>query len=197
MGSNPGRIGALGDTLENIEEREMHITASRTCQKLWMVKSASEFKQVWLDCVKCHYWAFKKRKILHRDLSENNILFWRNQKSSGKGSEIKGVLNDWDMGALLSDEPKPSEKHLAGTIPFMAYELLSSNNLPSAHFLRHDLESFLYILMWAIDNYNLKAKTGRETRRAQAIGMLANRYPCCASQLEVFFIFIHPRTPWR
>ncbi|TFK20262.1 hypothetical protein FA15DRAFT_721216 [Coprinopsis marcescibilis] len=109
-----------------------------------------------------HYLAYKKGRVLHRDLSENNSLFWRKPKDSGEGSEIKGVLNDWDMASLLSDEPKSSEKHCTGTIPFMASDLLNKIGLPSPHFLRHDLESFLYILMWAIDNYDLKAHNENE-----------------------------------
>lgn len=104
--------------------------------------------------------AFKEGKILHRDLSENNVMFWR--KPPGQGSKtvkLKGVVNDWDMASRLNGSifaPKSAAQHRTGTLPFMAIDLLTTT--PSGHYYRHDLESFLYILLWAALRYRFKGK---------------------------------------
>ncbi|TFK17799.1 hypothetical protein FA15DRAFT_710445 [Coprinopsis marcescibilis] len=65
------------------------------------------------------------------------------------------------MDPLLSNAPESNLKHHSGTIPFIAHELLDTlDDLPSDHFLRHDLDSLLYILMWVTqslpDHHNWK-----------------------------------------
>jgi hypothetical protein len=101
--------------------------------------------------------AFKKGKVLHRDLSENNLMF------KHKEGEAKGIVNDWDMASILNDAgevPNSTAKHRTGTVPFMARDLLVP--VPPAHLYRHDLESFMYILVWAAIHYDLKTKTRSE-----------------------------------
>ena len=44
-----------------------------------------------------HYQAYTVGKVLHRDLSENNLMFKR------KDGEVKGIVNDWDMASILND----------------------------------------------------------------------------------------------
>lgn len=102
-----------------------------------------------------HYHAFKTGKILHRDLSENNLMLRRS-----KDGTIIGVLNDWDMSSRVDEAGYaiPSiTNHLIGTLPFMAYQLVTTRK--PKHAYRHDLESFFYILVWAAILYDLKAKT--------------------------------------
>jgi serine/threonine protein kinase len=99
-----------------------------------------------------HYHAYTTGKVLHRDLSENNLMF-----DQLDGETIKGILNDWDMASLLDDVgevPISTARHRTGTIPFMAIDLLQAK--PPIHLYRHDLESFFYILVWAAINYDLK-----------------------------------------
>lgn len=68
-----------------------------------------------------------------------------------------GLLNDWDLSSLFEDgaAPPPVTQCRTGTTPFMATELLQSFINPPIHRYRHDLESFLYILIWAMVHYNL------------------------------------------
>jgi len=71
----------------------------------------------------------------------------------------KGIVNDWDMASHLDDAgevPLSTARHRTGTIPFMARDLLVEN--PHAHLYRHDLESFYYILVWAVVHFDLKNK---------------------------------------
>ncbi|RDB19220.1 hypothetical protein Hypma_013559 [Hypsizygus marmoreus] len=138
------------------EDQRMHAIAGALYEysKLWQVDNVVEFEQVFLDCVECHYHAFNDGKVLHRDLSENDLMFKR------KGGEVKGILNDWDMASSLNAINKvqnSTAKHRTGTLPFMARELLVDKT-PPTHLYRHDLESFFYILVWAVVHYDLKKK---------------------------------------
>jgi serine/threonine protein kinase len=102
-----------------------------------------------------HYHAFNSGRVLHRDLSENNLMFDRADEGG-----VNGVLNDWDMASILNqlgEVPAKSATHRTGTPRFMAHELL--DDTPPAHLYRHDLESFFYILIWAALHYDFGEKT--------------------------------------
>jgi serine/threonine protein kinase len=89
---------------------------------------------------------------LHRDLSENNLMF--------KPGTTKGILNDWDMASYLEDDDEiklSTATHRTGTVPFMARDLLTDDT-PPPHLYRHDLESFFYILVWAALHYDFPRK---------------------------------------
>jgi hypothetical protein len=106
------------------------------------------------DCVLGHYHAYADAQVLHRDLSENNLMF-----KQGEGSAITGILNDWDMASYVEDNDEiklSTATHRTGTIPFMARDLLVDT--PPPHLYRHDLESFFYILVWAALHYDFASK---------------------------------------
>lgn len=68
----------------------------------------------------------------------------------------RGILIDLDLAAIVKDEAgndidvKPA---LAGTVPFLAVDLLRSTPPPKSYY-RHDLESFLYVLVWISAYYD-------------------------------------------
>ncbi|TFK19410.1 hypothetical protein FA15DRAFT_760052 [Coprinopsis marcescibilis] len=153
------------EKLSGYMRRSLHVIASRPCKKLWEVNNVDEFMKVWIDCVKCHNEAYEKGEVLHRDLSENNLMFWRKKIAESDSSSVEGVLNDWDMASKLKlkQVPKSAAKHRTGTLPFMAMEMLVQD--PPAHLLRHDLESFFYILLWAAIHYQFpRMKNGTEIK---------------------------------
>ncbi|TFK21869.1 hypothetical protein FA15DRAFT_758444 [Coprinopsis marcescibilis] len=161
-------------TFNCYSERGMHVIAGRLCSELWRVDSAEEFFIVWLHCVKCLYASYSEGKVLHRDLSENNLLFWRKETEDSVGqvsSEIKGVLNDWDMASFVEEVQvsEPTANQQTGTLPFMALELLDSPH--TRHLLRHDLESLFCILVWGACHYNFGesdlAKRRKETKHTR------------------------------
>ncbi|KAJ7149355.1 hypothetical protein C8R46DRAFT_524650 [Mycena filopes] len=100
--------------------------------------------------------------VMHRDISEGNVLF---DEATGKG-----FLVDWDYaefnevgktnwqnwfperaaGDKYTDFHK-SLKDFTGTFPFVAIELLENENL--RHEPWHDLESFYWLLIWVILRY--------------------------------------------
>ena len=75
----------------------------------------------------------------HRDISPANIMYYHD------GDRVVGVLNDWDLATALSASSIPNTDR-TGTIPFMALQLVSIEN--TVHLLRHDAESFIWVLLW-------------------------------------------------
>ena len=132
-----------------------------------------------------HYYAYKQGHVLHRDLSENNLMVWRpkchridKQGSSHPASRRRalGILNDWDMSSrverypgmasvvtmVTSDPSRVAEaealNNRTGTVPFMALDLLTEDGPVPKHLYRHDLESFLWVLIWAAVHYDIPNK---------------------------------------
>ena len=68
-----------------------------------------------------------------------------------------GIVADWDLASLIDDQGEiilSHTQHRTGTIPFMSKELMTS--APPSHKYWHDLESFLYILLWAAVHFDLE-----------------------------------------
>ncbi|RMD41240.1 hypothetical protein DV735_g3917, partial [Chaetothyriales sp. CBS 134920] len=91
------------------------------------------------DAIKAHRALYMDAKILHRDISENNIII-----TNAKGAEDpKGMLIDLDLAKVV-DAGRSGARHRTGTMEFMAVGVLSGHT----HTYRHDLESFFYVLIW-------------------------------------------------
>lgn len=91
--------------------------------------------------------------VLQRDVSDNNAMFRRN-----KDGTVVGVLCDFDLARLTSSieraefqakekKPRTNEETIVGTRRFMSCELQNTKNAPIQTY-RHDLESFLWLLMY-------------------------------------------------
>ncbi|KAI9799423.1 MAG: hypothetical protein M1825_004523 [Sarcosagium campestre] len=101
-------------------------------------ESLKELLTALRDAIQAHKSLWKEGKILHRDISDNNIVIAR--KDNG---ESIGVLIDLDLakeeGSSLS-----GARHRTGTVQFMAIEVLAG----LSHTYRHDPEAFFYVLLW-------------------------------------------------
>ncbi|KAJ7695795.1 hypothetical protein B0H17DRAFT_1329561 [Mycena rosella] len=102
--------------------------------------------------------------VLHRDVSEGNVLF---KEVTEAGREVKGFLVDWDyaeftpVGLEMFDHAFPgrtqanahyqelnkSLKDMTGTPPFMAIKIMDNS---AAHGPHHDLESVYWLLVWMV-----------------------------------------------
>ncbi|THG94234.1 hypothetical protein EW026_g7196 [Hermanssonia centrifuga] len=116
-----------------------------------------------LDCL--HDLRYKA-KILHRDISCNNVMF------EMRGTEVNFILIDYDWATLVDGEGHPigaigRSKHRTGTLPFMAFDLVADmakrdnpGYQPIAHLLRHDYESLYYVSIFCGVSYpNMKRST--------------------------------------
>lgn len=91
------------------------------------------------DAIEAHRSLLTAGKILHRDISENNIIL-----TDSEGAGVKGMLIDLDNARELDQRPSGA-LHRTGTIEFMAIEVLMRAEI---HTYRHDLEAFFYVLIW-------------------------------------------------
>ncbi len=90
-----------------------------------------------------HHWLHENPKILHRDMSLNNMMYRKRSNSKGKFQMI-GVLNDFDLSSSLPFN-EATCLHRTGTPPYMAHELLGQSDV--GHLYRHDVEAFYYVLL--------------------------------------------------
>lgn len=102
-------------------------------------KSVPELLEGISDAIKVHRSLYLDGKILHRDISENNIIITNPRTADG----FKGMLIDLDLAKEEGKGPSGA-RHRTGTMEFMAIEVL----LGISHTYRHDLESFFYVLIW-------------------------------------------------
>ncbi|SZF00317.1 unnamed protein product [Blumeria hordei] len=123
-------------------------------------RSALELIVGMSDAIKAHRSLVMDAKILHRDISVNNILLTGNKKTDKLG----GVLIDLDLATLIK-EGKFQEKAqvMTGTMQFIALDILENSFAATdavvTHSYRHDLESFLYVLVWVCINCGWKKGT--------------------------------------
>ena len=102
------------------------------------LKSIPELLIALRDAIKAHRSLLGNAKILHRDISENNIIITDPKMAGG----FTGMLIDLDL-AIVNGE-RTGGRHMTGTMEFMAIDVLRGVE----HTYRHDLESFFYVLLW-------------------------------------------------
>ncbi|KAI9775541.1 MAG: hypothetical protein M1816_005896 [Peltula sp. TS41687] len=107
-------------------------------------QSVKEFLEACRDIVRALKSLYQEGKILHRDISKNNLII----PDGNSEGEPKGMLIDLDLAKELDSGPSGA-RHRTGTMEFMAIEVLES----TAHTYRHDLESFFYVILWIVIEY--------------------------------------------
>ncbi|KAJ3748058.1 hypothetical protein DFH05DRAFT_880293 [Lentinula detonsa] len=126
---------------EQYEMRLMRGSIQEELQPLTSLTTARECAQVFYDVVQCHHWVWKYPQILHRDISQGNIMV------RGKKGEKFGVLNDWDLAVWVNDlRDGPTSKFRTGTTPYMAHEQ-HDIEWKGPHRYRHDMESMFYVIL--------------------------------------------------
>ncbi|KAI0315905.1 hypothetical protein OF83DRAFT_1129717 [Amylostereum chailletii] len=107
--------------------------------------SLKQLCQVICDCIVAHWAVFKELKILHYDISAENILI----RSDGRG-----LLVDWDMARNVSQKSgiRARRELCSGTWQFRSAKLaMSVGTIP--HLLSDDLESFVHVLAFHLFRY--------------------------------------------
>ena len=96
------------------------------------------------NAIKTHRSLFENAGILHCDVSINNIM----RSRPDTFPSLKGFLIDLDYAQQLESNPSLEQSPCrTGTAPFIAVEILLQES-PVYYTWRHDLESFLYVLIW-------------------------------------------------
>ncbi|KAL6910518.1 hypothetical protein GGI43DRAFT_427151 [Trichoderma evansii] len=105
---------------------------------IYKYQSPVELLKALLDAIKAHQSLYSKGNVLHRDISENNIII-----ADLKKDGFSGMLIDLDLAKELGSG-RCGARCRTGAMEFMAIEVLRGTD----HTYRHDLESFLYVLLW-------------------------------------------------
>ncbi|KAL1689476.1 hypothetical protein GGG16DRAFT_115071 [Schizophyllum commune] len=139
-----------GDELEPVGCMHLHrLVTQPYARPLCDFSSKEELLTAIHDAVAAHYALYMQKRILHCDISEQNVML---RPKDADERIRRGLLIDLDcatfVGGPLSTGPIG---YRAGTVPFMSTSLLMQPRAP--HIAAHDLESFLYVLMWVCASY--------------------------------------------
>ncbi|KAJ1914696.1 hypothetical protein H4219_004669, partial [Mycoemilia scoparia] len=104
-------------------------------------ESFDEFVVVLGDAMRCHSRIVEHCNILHRDISDNNILIVRD--ANGQAS---GLLIDFDNAIEINNEEREIRTQRTGTLPFMSINNLEASSVPRTAL--DDWESLLYVLCY-------------------------------------------------
>ncbi|KAH8799091.1 hypothetical protein F5884DRAFT_869681 [Xylogone sp. PMI_703] len=108
------------------------LVVSPTGRPLHTYRSVKELLEVFRNAIAGHRSLLEDGKILHRDVSENNIII---TEPAAEG-DLRGRLIDLDLGKELDSAPSGAS-HRTGAMQFMAIEVLQGKG----HTYRHNLES--------------------------------------------------------
>jgi Fungal protein kinase len=133
------------------------------------IEMLDDFVKVIIDVVECrspfiislwciltlnpgHQALSKEAKILHCDISQNNIML----RCNG-GGQVHGILIDFDLATIMDPTSilfckSPSLYGIMGTRPFMARDHLTGES--QIHWERHDLESFFWLITIFIGHHH-------------------------------------------
>ncbi|KAJ2446274.1 hypothetical protein GGF42_005743 [Coemansia sp. RSA 2424] len=108
---------------------------------LHTVESAEEFVTVVCDVMRCHDAIVQHCGVLHRDISENNVLAVR------RNGIARGLLIDFDCAIDTSGGTSTSKRpEMTGTLPLMSINNLSNSDVQRTAL--DDWESMLCLVCW-------------------------------------------------
>ncbi|KAI9469382.1 hypothetical protein BX667DRAFT_539518 [Coemansia mojavensis] len=107
---------------------------------LQKVKSVDELIVIIHDVMQAHTAVLQKCRLLHRDVSVNNILF------TGEKGTVKGMLIDFDVADPIDHPNRDKRPNRSGTLPYMSIGNLKNNGVDRTAL--DDWESIIYIICW-------------------------------------------------
>ncbi|KAJ1728404.1 hypothetical protein LPJ72_005492 [Coemansia sp. Benny D160-2] len=110
-------------------------------KRLRLIPSIADLMLVMHDAVRAHKAVLDSCHVLHRDISENNVMF--HYDADG---HIHGMLIDFDNAVDSGAAQQDTRPICTGTLPFMSVNNLRRENIPRTAV--DDMESFLYLLLW-------------------------------------------------
>ncbi|KAJ2050551.1 hypothetical protein GGI08_005470, partial [Coemansia sp. S2] len=116
------------------------IVMSPIGEPLCSTKSVAEFVTVVCDAMRCHSAFVDDCNILHRDISDNNILVVRSE------GVARGMLIDFDYAIDLEQKERDNLHKVTGTLPYMSINNLSESDVERTNL--DDWESMLCLICW-------------------------------------------------
>ncbi|KAH9025840.1 hypothetical protein EDB85DRAFT_2149458 [Lactarius pseudohatsudake] len=140
---------ALKSTHEFTRHRHHRLILDDVGKKLNTFRCSRDMVRAVHAALVAHRDAFEKCKILHRDISPNNILLTESADFDG------GLLIDWDLCKQVDpgDPSAGSARQAArtGTWQFMAADLIENPNINQTFV--HDIKSAFFVLLWMALHY--------------------------------------------
>ncbi|KAJ2345703.1 hypothetical protein IWW50_005630, partial [Coemansia erecta] len=121
-------------------------------EPLESVCSVPELIIVIRDVMRCHAAILKHCRILHRDISEGNILVRRDDTG------VHGMLIDFDHAIDINNKGYAKNSEGVGMLQFMSISNLENNETERT--LLDDWESIIYMLCW-IGTFGWNSETRR------------------------------------
>ncbi|KAF8217834.1 hypothetical protein K438DRAFT_1656778 [Mycena galopus ATCC 62051] len=166
------------------EERVFRLIVQAELKPITELNDPNKLAKVFKQIFECYRWLYEEAKIIHRDVSLTNLMY---HEIDG---DVYGVLNDFDLALRLGDMGDATSKQRTGTKPYMAIDLLVDS--PPNHLYRHDLESFLYVLVFLtcqIEGSDLakwKDQTIAQLEAAKASAIARKGFPANKNHFEKF-----------
>ena len=123
-------------------------------------QSVSELLRAIRDAIKVHQALFLDGRILHRDVSESNMVITNPKENDG----LSGMLIDLELGIVVEDgkNTRTGNQRMTDTRKFMAIEVVRmafrDKQRDLEHTYRHDMESFFYVFLSMCVNYGWPAE---------------------------------------
>ncbi|KAK0231483.1 hypothetical protein IW262DRAFT_1292362 [Armillaria fumosa] len=145
------------------ERRVLRIAVLEELSPITSLRNGKHYAQVFVDILQCHKWLYDHPKILHRDISMANIMYWKD----GEGN-VFGVLIDFDLSSLIPIEEAKSLRR-TGTPPYMALDLLKERKDSGPHLYRHDLEALFYVMLMICCRHSIIKKVQQNGTQLEEI----------------------------
>ncbi|KAK0488076.1 hypothetical protein EDD18DRAFT_1466525 [Armillaria luteobubalina] len=112
------------------DEHVLRITVSERLFPATDLTDIKDIVQVFFDIFRCHHWLYKNPKILHCDMSLNNMMYRKRHDNSERRFKVFGVLNDFDLSCSIPLKEATSLQrivhHLTWPINFWISPMLST-----------------------------------------------------------------------
>ncbi|KAI8970802.1 hypothetical protein BD414DRAFT_540688 [Trametes punicea] len=117
-------------------------------------RSVRELVACLAACMRAHGQAYRRKGLIHRDISAGNVLIYPRQTVvNGKTLELRGgLLADWELAkSVHDDDDAPRQPDRTGTWQFMSASALKS--LDKRILVPDDMESFFHVLLYFAIRY--------------------------------------------
>ncbi|THV01690.1 hypothetical protein K435DRAFT_654792 [Dendrothele bispora CBS 962.96] len=146
------------------ERRVLRIIVQDYLDPITKLTDPRAYAQAFFDVLQVHRWLVDHPKILHRDISLQNIMLRR------RDDQTYAVLNDFDLSSPLPLKGGPTSLQRTGTKPYMSPDLLDTDcNTQEAMIpaYRHDLETIFYVILVFCSQYEGPSKVAKKPKVAK------------------------------